>query len=123
MNAGGSTVTGKVVLGEGQLRDGRATFSAAVNIAPYGTITTTADKSCAATAQTLVIAANTSRKRLVVTNPVTNTQTMRIGDNNTGAARGVELPPGGVFDEAYTGALYAYNPGAGAESLTIMEYS
>jgi hypothetical protein len=94
-----------------------------VDIAAAATFDSKADVSVNATTTALIIAANPARKRVRIGNKLTNTGTFRIGDNGAGAANGDELPPGGVWEDATTAAIYAYNPGGGAESLTVVEVS
>lgn len=123
INKGGAAVTGTVMLGYGEVRDQRLNVTAPLQIQTLGTISPTADVVIPAGGTAQIIAANAGRKKLVVTNKVSNTQILRIGDATTAAAVGLELPPGGVFSDAFTGALYAYNPGAAAESVTVAELS
>jgi hypothetical protein len=70
-----------------------------------------------------VVAADSSRKSVTISNLSSNVQIMRIGDSNAGAARGVELSPGQSVTLETESAVYAYNPGASAESLGVMVLS
>ncbi len=69
----------------------------------------------------LVAAANIARTEILVSNFATNTQKMRIGGATTALALGVELAPGGSISLNTQAAVYAFNPGAGAENLGVVE--
>ena len=92
-----------------------------VKLKGHSNIPSTADVSIAATTTDPVLAANTSRVEAIITNLAVNAQTMRIGDSNAGAARGIELAPGQTIVLTTTAAISAYNPGASAESLAVLE--
>lgn len=79
----------------------------------------TADYSVPATTAAKIREISADQKYIIVSNLASNTQTMRIGDSNVGAARGTPLAPGETLVLATSDAVWAYNPGAGAESLAI----
>lgn len=95
-----------------------------------GTITTTqssgatidsvADVSLAATATTLISAADANRRELMIANLASNTQTLRIGDSGCGAANGIPLAPGERITIVNQAAVYGYNPGAGAQLVAVL---
>lgn len=95
-----------------------------------GTITTTqasgatvdsvADVSLAAAATTLISAADSNRRELMVANLASNTQTLRIGDSGAAAANGIPLAPGSVITLTSQAAVYGYNPGAAAQLVAVM---
>ncbi len=124
VNKNSSPVTGTVLLGRGRIIDNRLSVTAPIEIKPLATLTSGPDVTIPAAIATLVIGANTSRKRLVITNPVNNTAIFRLGEDNTVAAnKGGEFPPGAVYDEAYTGAIWLYSSTVAGEVVTVQEYS
>lgn len=89
-------------------------------IAPTG-LSDVADVALAATATTLIAAANSTRREIIITNLSTDTQTLRIGTINAGAARGTPLAPGATLILSTTAAVYGYNPGAAPQSVAVSE--
>ena len=83
-------------------------------------IVDSADVSCTGSATTEIIAADYDRVKLIICNPDTNSNTMRISDSNAAADHGFPLAPGAgiVLDGDCSMAWSAYNPGT-AESLTV----
>ena len=71
-------------------------------------------------ATTQIVEANANRLCVIITNLATNTQTFRIGDADAGASRGIELAPGESIEIETTAAVYGYNPGGSAESVSVM---
>ncbi len=97
----------------------RLTGSIAVTTTPPGTLDSLADDSVAAATTELIAAADTDRHELIITNLAANTATFRIGDSGAGAANGVPLAPGETLVLNTSAAVYAYNPGAAAQTLAI----
>lgn len=111
----------RVAVALGNINDGRLTFGGglSVTIPPIAAVASLADVSIAATSTVQVVAADGTRRAVIVGNKKNNTQTMRIGDAGANAAEGFELAPGEKVELEIIAALYAYNPGAVAESLTV----
>jgi hypothetical protein len=66
-----------------------------VSLANQSTLASVADVTVtAAAAAAVVLAANADRKSALIQSQATNTQDVRLGDSNTGAARGLILAPG-----------------------------
>jgi len=106
--------------GFGDLVDNETTISGAITLnVPVG-LSSAADVSLGAAAKTLILAANISRVEALITNLAANASTVRIGDVNAAAARGVELAPGQTITLETEGAIYAWNPGA-AQSVGVIE--
>lgn len=76
----------------------------------------------AAAAAAEILAANTDRVSAIITSVSTNTQEVRIGDGDTGAARGVQLNPGESLEIETTAAIYAYTP-AGSDVVLSIAYT
>ena len=98
----------------------RLTGSIAVTTTPPATLDSLADDSVATVATELIAAADTDRHELIISNLAANTATFRIGDSGAGAANGVPLAPGETLILGTSAAVYAYNPAAGAQSLSIV---
>lgn len=83
------------------------------------TITTTADVSVAAASTVSVLAADSTRRGVVVQAPFYNTEIIRIGDASTGATRGIALGPGDMVQLDGTFEVFAFNPGAVAQFVSL----
>jgi hypothetical protein len=95
--------------------------SISASVTPGSQLDSAADVSIDTVTTALVSAANSNRKDLVIANLAANLSTMRIGDAGAGAANGIELAPGAAVTLTTAAAVYAYNPGASAESLAVLE--
>jgi len=117
-SATGQTIT--VLVGFGSVQDGRSTANVNVtaNITPGATLSDGGDVACGATATTQLLAADVNRLYANITNPSTNTVTVRVGTATVGAANGTPLEPGQTLPMATTAAIYAYNPSAGAVTIS-----
>lgn len=98
----------------------RLTGTITTTQASGATIDSVADVSLVATATTLISAADSNRRELMVTNLASNTQTLRIGDSGAAAANGIPLAPGSVITLTSQAAVYGYNPGAAAQLVAVM---
>jgi hypothetical protein len=78
------------------------------------------DVSLAATSTTQILGALGSRICALISNLASNTETFRIGDASAGATRGIELASGESISIETTEAIYGYNPGASAESVSVI---
>lgn len=99
-----------------------------VGVLSLATLATAADVAIAAapTPAAVVVAAagvGVKQRECIVKNLTANVAALRIGDANTGAARGHELMPGESLTLDTLAAIYAYNTGAGAQSLSVVTNS
>jgi len=94
-----------------------------VSIAKPDGISTTADTSIAATTTSQVLAANSDRALAIITNLKANSSEIRVGDSNTGAARGIPCQPGETVTLETIAAIYVYNSDAAAQSVALAETS
>ena len=78
------------------------------------------DVSLAAGTDTMIVGADANRLCVIITNLAANTQTFRIGNASVSATAGVELAPGESIEIETTAAVYGYNPGGSAESVSVM---
>lgn len=90
-----------------------------VSLTKNDTFDSLADVSLLAGANTQILAADTTRVEAIITNLTANTQKFRIGDAGAAAANGVELSPGQTIVLTTTAAIHGWNPGAGAESVSV----
>lgn len=110
-----TTQTVTVYIGDGRVYDNRQYGSVDATIQSAGTMSTVADVTCTGSATTQIVSAASTRKAIHITN-LSSTNTLRIGDSNTGATRGMALGPGLTLTLThYDGAVYAYNPGSNSD--------
>lgn len=95
-------------------------FTQEVDLTKATVLDTVADVTLAAAATTQILAANADRRAAFISNLVGNANTMRIGDNNAGATRGIPLAPGETIIVSSTEAIYGYNPGGAGEDVGVM---
>lgn len=110
-----------VYAGSGDYNDGRSNITATLSatISPSTTLVANADVSIASSAQGLVSAGAATKREVIISNPVTNTCTFRIGDTATlDATHGFQLDPGQSIILNTSAAVYAYNAGGATESLS-----
>jgi hypothetical protein len=82
-------------------------------------IATYADSSVAATTQVLLLAQNLARVEAIIRN--NSAFTIRVGDVNTGAARGTPIDPNTTLILTTSDNVYVYNTGAGSASVSASE--
>lgn len=68
-----------------------------------------------------IVAAAATRRWVIIKALVTNNQTVRVGTNAIGAARGYPLEPGEVINWDVTAALYAWTAAGVNQKLSITE--
>jgi len=116
MSGAANTVT--LIVGTGEFK--RLELTGEVSLVNTG-LDSLADVSLVAAATTQISAANANRREIIIKNLSTNTQIFRIGDSGAGLANGHELLPGETITITTQAAVHGYNPGAGAESVTVVE--
>ncbi len=117
-NEGAAAITGELVLGDGDYRDGQVTGTVSLS---SGGIATEPDASIPDTTATVVIAADTLRREAIIQSSPSNVSNIRIGDASVGAAQGLILAPGGSVSLETSGAIYAYHAAGIAQTLQILE--
>lgn len=119
LNENGTQANVTLVVGKGEF--GRRQVTGDVGITAGENLVTAADVSCLATAVTQVLASNTDRQTSWIHN-LDATTTLRVGDSNAGASRGIPLPPGATaIISSNNAAVHAYNPSGSAVSVAVME--
>lgn len=83
------------------------------------TLDSLADDSIAATTTEQVAAADADRRAIIITNLITNTAAVRVGDSGAGAANGIPLQPGESVTLETSAAVYVYNSHSAAQSVAI----
>lgn len=68
-----------------------------------------------------ILAANTARRSVLIGSLSANTQDVRIGDANIGAAQGQVLQAGLELTLETTAAIYAWTAGGADQTLTLLE--
>lgn len=94
--------------------------SVAATLAPGNTLGAGGDVNIAGASSALLAAGDATRLALVVANPATNTDPVRVGGAGVGAASGIELSPGDSITLATTAAVHGYNPKAGAQTVQVL---
>lgn len=93
------------------------TVTKPTDFATVADVTVTAGAAAAA-----ILAANADRRTAVIQSDPANSQDIRIGDSNTGAARGIVLEPGDALEIESTDVIYAYTA-AGADQTLHVAYT
>jgi hypothetical protein len=83
-----------------------------------GTLYSYADVSVPAGGSQQLVSAS-GQRAVIVSNPATNSQTMRLGDTGAASAEGIPLAPGETVCLPCNSIVRAYNPGGSAESLAV----
>jgi hypothetical protein len=119
-NEGGGILTLTVALSMGRISDDRLNVSGTVSTqeTKAATLTSTADVALAA-ASTIIKAANTTRRAIIITNTHA-ANAVRIGEVSVAAARGAYLAPGASISLDTTAAVYGYDASA-AVTVSVLE--
>lgn len=109
------SATGQAVIvyaGFGHVTDGRASANVNVtaSVEPGNTIDDGGDVACGANAATQLLAADADRLYATISNPSSNSITLRIGTSGVDGTKGTPLEPGMSLPIATTAAIYAFNP-------------
>jgi hypothetical protein len=96
-------------------------LATAVNIAGNPAFDSIDDVTLTASSTTEILGSDNARREAIISNPIGNTQTFRIGDSGAGATNGILLPPGGTIILATTAEIHGYNPGGGDEDVAVAE--
>lgn len=107
--------------GQGDIVDNRLNVLDAIDVsfeAP-ALLKTTADVSCAATSTTKVLNANAKRNEAYLSN--LSGATLRVGDANAGASRGIVLPADSTIFLTTQDDVHVYNPSASAVDVALGE--
>jgi hypothetical protein len=91
-----------------------------ITVSKASVLDSLADVALAAGAQTQIVAGNAARRKIIIKNLAANPATLRIGDNGAAAANGHELAPGESIGLAVADAVYAWNPGVVAQSVSVV---
>lgn len=112
-----SALTVTFLFGDGEVFDQRLLDNSSLT----QTLQTDADVACGAAATTQVLPLNNNRAYARISNLLINSEPIRVGDANTGAARGQEVVPGDSIELETVSAIYVYNPHSAAQSVGLLE--
>lgn len=112
--------TVKLVVGYGRVTNDATSGNVTATLVKGTTLADTADVALAAAATTLILAADSTRRKALIGNLAANTKTFRIGSVNAGAARGAELAPGKSIEIEGAAAIYGYNAAGAVESVSVL---
>lgn len=121
INPGAGAVTIQVGIGLGEIHDDRLIYSAPINISKALTLVSPADVAIPAGGSIQVVAAGATRRRVLLSLPMSSMREIRLGDSAVGAARGLELAPGDRLELEIAAAIYGYNPHTSAQAVTVLE--
>ncbi len=109
-NAGGSPLTVTVGMAIGKVSDNRLTVTGTLATLEVkaATLDSLADVAMNNGSATLLAAADSTRRELIVTNLLANAVSGRVGDSGVGAANGVELQAGDSITLTTTAAVYGF---------------
>ncbi len=106
-DASGAANTVRLVVGEGVFR--RSEVSGSVSIDPGGVFDSVTDQ-IIFTSSSTTIAANSARKKLLISSLDTNTVILRVGDSGVGSNNGILLHPGATIELETSAEVRVYNP-------------
>lgn len=101
--SGDQTIKAAVGFGSAELT------ATSVSVSQPTVIDTAADVALTAAVATLVLGADATRRAALISNLIGNASSIRVGDSNTGAARGVQVGAGQTVTIEGTEAIYAYS--------------
>jgi len=116
-----SAQTLKIAITDDEVAYSRVTGRVDTQEVKASVFNTTPDVSVGAGLAAQVLAENLSRREALVSNLAVNASTIRVGGADTAAAEGIPVPPDRTITIAGTGALYVFNPDAGAQSVGLLE--
>jgi hypothetical protein len=93
----------------------------AVTVAALTVIDTVADVALNVGSATQVLPADSTRRSALISNLIGNASDIRVGDSNTGAARGAQCGVGQTITLEGTEAIYAYSATAQSVGVTIIK--
>ncbi len=118
-NDTGATSSVVLVIGSGMVDDSQ--LSGTITMDKSTAISSAADVSINAATKSIVAAANSARREIMITSLSTNAAAFRVGDTNAASNRGIELLPGSTITLTTSAAVYAYNSHTAAQSLAVLE--
>ena len=84
------------------------------------TVETLADVAIGAGLTVEVLPADTTRREALISNLSSNVQSIRVGDSNTGAARGLDISPGVILTLNTSAAIHVYSPAAQSVGVAVV---
>ena len=111
-----------LVMGFGEYNDSRSSVNATINttISPSDTLLNPSDISVL-TAATLLVAADATRKEVLIHVPSGAAHSVRVGSASVTASAGLEIEQGSTLALSVESAVYAISSGAGSVSVSIID--
>lgn len=119
INEGASDVDGVLALGASSIISDNILTGEVSQVKP-STIDTVADVALTAAVATLVLPADITRREALISNLIGNASNIRVGDVNTGAARGAQCGTGQTVTLNGTEAIYAFSATAQSVGVTTV---
>jgi hypothetical protein len=118
INTGGAAITVRVALALGQVSDDRLNVSGTITTITNSpaTLTTLADVALNNASATLILAASSTTREVIISNPIANGVDLRVGDSAVTATRGAILAAGQTIALTTAAAVYVF---ANAASKTL----
>ena len=121
-NDSGVSVTFEIVGGDGDYdRPTPDTVNVAVSTPASNSITDAADVACNELTATQIVAANSTRTRVIIGAPEANDVNLRVGSSNVTATRGQQLKPGETIAFDTSAAIYAIEESAGTTTASVVQ--
>lgn len=117
-NNSGGVLTITVAAAIGRIDDDRLNISGSLSVAKPSQIVSTPDVTLVAATKTSILASNSTRDAVIIVN-MDVSDAVRIGDTDTGAARGVKVDAGQSIEIKSTDEVFAYS--AGTPTLSIID--
>ncbi len=118
-NQGAASVD--VTLEIGALEVDSSEMAGTVTVSVPDTVDSANDVTVGAGSAVQVAAARAGRRYVMVTNLPSNSETLRVGGSGAAANNGTPAVPGQTVTHDSSGAVYAYNPGAAAQDVAVVE--
>lgn len=115
VNTGVASITVRVALALGQVSDDRLNVSGTITTQQNspGTLTTIADVALNNASATLILAAASTTREVIISNPLANAVDLRVGDSAITATRGAILAAGQTMALTTAAAVYVFANAAG----------
>lgn len=133
-NPNASAIEIEIRYGMGNFEDNRLKYTGAVDVQNKAgtilatkenvpdTLTTAADQAIVTATKTSVAAVNLNRVEVIVQNlEATGGANIRVGDTNTGAARGTQIAPGGSAVLTTTAEIFVYHAKGSDLNVSVTE--
>lgn len=119
LETGASNASVLVAVSNGNVKDNRLTVSGNIDISKSSTLDTIADVTLGTASATLIAAADSTRREILITNMTGDF--IRVGDSGVLATSGVRVADGASVTLQTTAAVYGFSTPGGDVSVTTLE--